>query len=511
MPKEKSRRSEQLAVENLEPRQLLSGTAPSSLAGDTLILYKTTVDVGLNPNPDIDSVAFASSGNTANYESFLFTNQGEAITYSYNTTGASTSAIDDQTDNITINLTFNTATSGTGEFVFSGNSGNYDIGFVLFTSPVQNLAPANVAADNVALDISGGAGTYGSSGTTDALCGSDGSFNVISQGSVGNPETYTYTQSVSSEPVAEVLTAGGDSAASLAFLIYTSADSGFFYLTDAQNYNNLTDYAYGTFTVGSWATFSNGLLTVTGSAPTNDIEVTSGVSGLTASLDQVNDGPIAGVTGISVSAGGGEGVVGLLSVPTPATVIATNGFDTLYGSDGGDSIRAHGIDNFITGGAGSDTIVGPGGSDTLFASGSGNDFLKAKNTDNKLRGGTGGNDTLIGGSGGDTLKGHGGNNSIVAGSGAELIHGFAGNNTIVGGSGPDTITGNNGNNTITAGSGGGEIVAGFDNDSITGSTTGGYLADSIYCGSGFDTIVAGTADSIFNSTANDSITGGTIV
>ncbi|HTW94651.1 MAG TPA: hypothetical protein VMD30_07665 [Tepidisphaeraceae bacterium] len=66
-------------------------------------------------------------------------------------------------------------------------------------------------------------------------------------------------------------------------------------------------------------------------------------------------------------------------------------------------------------------------------------------------------------------------------------------------------------NSITAGSGGGEIVAGFDNDSITGSTTSGYLADSIFRGAGFDTIVAGTGDSIYNSTANDSITGGTIV
>ena len=260
-----------------------------------------------------------------------------------------------------------------------------------------------------------------------------------------------------------------------------------------------------------FATASNGVLTITGDESQNTISVTDNSGAVTATLNGINAGPFDGLTGISVSAGGGEGTLNLSSVPIAATVIATNGYDTITGSDGGDSIRAHGIDNFITGGAGNDTLIGPGGSDTIFASGSGNDFLKAKHTDNKLRGSTGGDDTLVGGSGGDTLKGHGGNNSILGGSGAELIHGFAGDNTIVGGSGPDTITGNYGNNTITAGSGGGEIVAGFGDDSITGSTTSGYLADSIYCGSGFDTVVAGTSDPIYDSTANDSITGGTIV
>jgi len=259
------------------------------------------------------------------------------------------------------------------------------------------------------------------------------------------------------------------------------------------------------------ATFNNGELTITGTSSGDSISVSDVSGDVTATIDGASQGPYTGVSSISVTSAGGNATVTLASVPIPATVLATNGYDTITGSDGGDSIRAHGINNFITGGAGNDTLVGPGGSDTIFASGSGNDFLKAKNTGNKLRGGTGGNDTLVGGSGEDTLKGHGGNNSILAGSGNELIHGFGGNNTIVGGSGSDTITGNHGNNTITAGSGGGEIVAGFDNDSITGSTTSGYLADSIYCGSGFDTIVAGTGDSIYDSTANDSITGGTIV
>ena len=274
--------------------------------------------------------------------------------------------------------------------------------------------------------------------------------------------------------------------------------------------------AYGTYTGASSVgvllsggvtiSQSGGTLTITGTSRADTIAVTDNSGSLTVTVNGADEGPYTGVSALGIADGGGDDSINLLDVPIAATITATDGLATIVGGNGGNSIRAHGIDNFITGGSGNDTMIGPGADDTIFASGSGDDFLKCKNDDNKLRGGTGGNDTLIGGSGDDTLKGHGGNNSIVAGAGSDLIHGYAGNNTIVGGAGPDTITGNHGNNTITAGSGGGEIVAGFDNDSITGSTTAGDQPDSIYCGSATDTILAGPSDVIDDTVPGDSIT-----
>ncbi|HTW93535.1 MAG TPA: hypothetical protein VMD30_02000 [Tepidisphaeraceae bacterium] len=274
---------------------------------------------------------------------------------------------------------------------------------------------------------------------------------------------------------------------------------------------NAGDTASAPFAVTFPITFNDGILSVVGTNASDTVSVTDNAGSVTATVNGISNGPYTSVSGISVVAGGGDDSITLLSVPIATTITATGGTATIVGGDGGNSVRAHGIDNFLTGGAGNDTLVGPGAYDTIFASGSGDDFLKCKNDDNKLRGGTGGDDTLMGGSGDDTLKGHGGNNSIVAGSGNDMIHARAGNNTIVGGAGQDTITGNAANNTITAGAGGGEIIADVGEDSITGSTTAGDQPDSIYCGSATDTILAGDGDQIFDTVAGDQISGGTIV
>jgi len=296
-------------------------------------------------------------------------------------------------------------------------------------------------------------------------------------------------------------------------------------------YEDTTDYpgviAFGAYSTDTYlaittkgAVGNNGILSVTGGTGDDTINIANSSGNYVVTIDDITpqDFPVGDYTAIdvqctgndSISGGGGDSVT-LTDIPIPATITGTGGHDTIVGGDGNNSIRAHGLDNFVTGGAGNDTLIGPGGDDTIFAFGGGDDLLKCKTGDNKLRGGSGGISTLIGGSGDDTLKGHGGNTSIVAGSGNDLIHGRLGNNTIVGGSGQDTITGNFANNTITAGSGGGEIIAEFGNDSIIGSTTSGYLPDSIYCGGSTDSIVAGTEDQIFDTVAGDQITGGQII
>ena len=102
------------------------------------------------------------------------------------------------------------------------------------------------------------------------------------------------------------------------------------------------------------------------------------------------------------------------------TILGGNGFDTLYGGAGNDSLDSGGYyyyywsysygNDILDGGAGNDTLLGFRGYDTL-SGGEGNDKLY----------GDAGNDTLDGGTGNDSLKG---------GSGSDLFIYTAGKDTI---------------------------------------------------------------------------------
>jgi glucose/arabinose dehydrogenase len=96
----------------------------------------------------------------------------------------------------------------------------------------------------------------------------------------------------------------------------------------------------------------------------------------------------------------------------PATVVATEGSDTLSGTPGPDVIAGLGGNDKLSGLAGDDVICGGKGNDTL-KGGAGNDQLSGQKGNDKLYGqkgkdklsGKGGNDMLKGGPGKDTLKG----------------------------------------------------------------------------------------------------------
>jgi Ca2+-binding RTX toxin-like protein len=80
-----------------------------------------------------------------------------------------------------------------------------------------------------------------------------------------------------------------------------------------------------------------------------------------------------------------------------ATIVGTDGSDTLRGTNGDDVIAAKG---------GGDTVTGLGGDD-LVCGGSGNDKLRGQGGDDTLNGG-GGNDVHRGGGGTDVCRGGGG-------------------------------------------------------------------------------------------------------
>jgi Ca2+-binding RTX toxin-like protein len=151
----------------------------------------------------------------------------------------------------------------------------------------------------------------------------------------------------------------------------------------------------------------------------------------------------------------------------------TDGADTIYGYDGGDTISGRGGNDLIYGGNGADFLFGSGGDDIIF-SGNGADYISGGSgmdrvsytdsdegvTVNLLIGqGFGGtaegdeydliedvagsqyNDTLIGNDGNNYLWGGGGNDVLKGGGAADILYGGSGDNLLIGGAGGDDLFG----------------------------------------------------------------------
>ena len=214
-------------------------------------------------------------------------------------------------------------------------------------------------------------------------------------------------------------------------------------------------------------TVASGVLTITGTSGPDTITASQTDGLLTPVLNGQAGLPFSGITALSVQTGAGADSVNLTGLPIPATINAGGGNDTLIGGMSNDSIVCGAGSNYVDAGPGADTIVG--------------------------------------GSGNDTIRGGTGPDSIVGGSGDDKIHGNGGSNTLRGGTGFDTLDGNGNGNLIFAGAGGDVIAAGPGHDTLIGSTTSGFAADTIYCGTGSDSIEASNADSILGATAADRI------
>jgi Ca2+-binding RTX toxin-like protein len=126
----------------------------------------------------------------------------------------------------------------------------------------------------------------------------------------------------------------------------------------------------------------------------------------------------------------------------PATIVGTDGNDTIEGTGERDVIWAGLGDDTVRGGLGSDLICGGPGSDFIDG-GRGNDFID---------GGVGAGDRVIGGLGDDSVLGGPGDRDEVAGYlGIDVVNGGAGNE--------DLVHGDYGWDLMYGGKGGGDIAS----------------------------------------------------
>jgi Ca2+-binding RTX toxin-like protein len=148
------------------------------------------------------------------------------------------------------------------------------------------------------------------------------------------------------------------------------------------------------------ATLVGGLLTVTGTAAADVINVARNAAGdyvVSIGAGAAQTFPFAGVVAIRIDCGDGEDLVSIATgVHAPAEI---------HGGDGRDTLVAGGGDDLLFGDGGNDSLVSRGGNDVAVG-GSGNDLLY---------GGTG-RDVLIGGAGSDVIAGESGDDILVGGA-----------------------------------------------------------------------------------------------
>jgi Ca2+-binding RTX toxin-like protein len=94
----------------------------------------------------------------------------------------------------------------------------------------------------------------------------------------------------------------------------------------------------------------------------------------------------------------------------------------------------------------------------------------------------------------DTIKGTAKAEAIRALAGNDDIYARGGNDTVNAGRGNDRVVGGPGNDRIFGGPGNDRISGGPGNDRI--NTAGDQAKDAVYCGTGYDTVVANEHDRI---------------
>ncbi|PIR39166.1 MAG: hypothetical protein COV35_01210 [Alphaproteobacteria bacterium CG11_big_fil_rev_8_21_14_0_20_39_49] len=209
------------------------------------------------------------------------------------------------------------------------------------------------------------------------------------------------------------------------------------------------------------------------------------------------------------------------------TIFGTNGDDTINGTIGKDVIYAGDGDDVINSHGGSDLIFAGGGEDTVDA-GAGVDFIVAGL----------GNDTVYGSYGADFIWGNEGDDTLYGGGGNDTINGGEDNDTIYGGAGSDAIEGGTGidtasyqysdagvnidllNSTLSGGFAGGDTLNGIEN--LTGSDydddllgdygnnelRGGNGNDYLLGHGGNDIVIGGEGSDIVRGSSGDDILEG---
>ncbi len=188
------------------------------------------------------------------------------------------------------------------------------------------------------------------------------------------------------------------------------------------------------------------------------------------------------------------------------------GNDTMHGNDGVDFISGNQGDDTMHGDAGIDFMWGNEGNDTMNGNDA-TDFILGGDDDDSLDGGLGndsmfgnqGNDILFGSPGNDFMLGNDGDDCLDGGAGNDIMFANQGNDRMFGGTGIDTMVGNDGNDCMDGGDNT-DIMSGNQGDD---TMLGGNGNDAMSGNQGNDLMDGGAGnDLILGNLGNDSLFGG---
>lgn len=206
-----------------------------------------------------------------------------------------------------------------------------------------------------------------------------------------------------------------------------------------------------------------------------------------------------------------------------ASIVGTNGAETLSGTSKRDVIAGYGGGDLIKGKGGNDLICAGNGFDTVVG-GQGNDEMRGQNGNDVLRGGPGA-DKYYGGSGDNTASFVNADGPVVAdlaagtatGEGSDTLsaivnlvgspfdddlRGSSASNSILGMGGHDLLLGGDGADELLGGPGGDELFGEGGADTLDGEEG----ADKLRGGSGYDLLIGGPhPDDIRGGNGNDTV------
>lgn len=266
----------------------------------------------------------------------------------------------------------------------------------------------------------------------------------------------------------------------------------------------------------SWAgtiasNVADGVLTVTGTAETDDVTVRCEGGDLTVNHTRPDGGPTrcGDLRRIIVFAGAGFDRVSLADVTRSAfdslaatSISGQEGDDRLVGSEIGDDLLGAGGVDVLSGERGPDHLVpGPGGGEVL--GGKGRDTVSAEGdgdwqvNDARLRLVQADDVTTLASIEVAVVKGGASANVITAGAftGMLRLDGRAGGDLLRSGIGNDRLVGGDGNDFVQAGSGDDELEGGPGDDVLVGESgddelRGGAGDDTCRGGPGADSVVS---------------------
>jgi Ca2+-binding RTX toxin-like protein len=259
---------------------------------------------------------------------------------------------------------------------------------------------------------------------------------------------------------------------------------------------------YTTTTENGITTMTNGVNSITFTAPEGRPEVSGGDTEASTDTDTTPE-PQGNEDDADPPAPPAS------STPTPK--VGSAQADVILGTDGKDDIVAH---------AGDDVVVGAGDADTILG-GDGADFINAGAGRDVVMGGAG-DDTAFGGADSDLIYGDAGNDRIFGDAGDDVLTGGAGDDSVIGGGGNDVFVAENGDgNDVYFGD---EATGGSGSDTIDLSAIGVATTVDLGAGghgsatsaqSGTDTlwhienvITGAGADTIIANASVNSINGG---